>query len=802
MSGPSRGASPRRIRQFRPALGEPLETRIVPAVYLSELNVNPPSATDVPYEYVELRGDPNTSLSNLSFVAIEGSVASAVDRGTANVVINLNTRKLGSNGLLIIKSPSGGFTGIPSATTVVTESLLNTLPGGLSNGAQTYMLILSSTPLSVGTDYDSNNDGLLELPSGARIVDSVGWSDSLPDSLVYGGATLTQVSGVPDAATRFPDNDSASSSAAWYNGDLLGTNADSVTYNPAVASANLPAGAVLTPGAANAPTTIEFTSNQYQALESIGTLSIPVARLGVATSTVTVNYTTQSGTAISGVDFIPASGTLTFGPNETIKFVNVPIFNDSLFEGDETFGIALSSPSGNAVLGVDASTTVTIRDNETAPIVNFANSVYSVAEGASQALITVRRTGGGDPFTVQYSATAGNATPGVDFSPVSGTLTFGLDEFVKTFSVPIFGDQVKEGDETVLLSLTNPGNQAVLGPLRDAVLNIRDNETLSVFNFSSLLYTTNENMRSATITVRRTGGSQTPASVSYATLPGTATPGLDYGAVSGTLNFSVGENSKTFTVPIIADPLAEPEETVILTLSNPSADAVLGENQVATLQINDRPLPAGPTVTDVRLSQLHQGINRIQIDFSAALNPQAARNPSNYTILGPGDDRIINTLDDVPVPFVGPFYDAGSRTVTLDPRLGGYLPLGAFFKLIVKGDTLTSAAGTFVDGDRDGTGGGNFEALAAMGNPVTFQDADGDTATITLNRPGFLQVTRAPNGNVLGSRLYMPRTQRNAVLNGSVVQGKLGDGFVRIPFMTGLSRVRSKLPINLIIGRG
>ena len=85
----------------------------------------------------------------------------------------------------------------------------------------------------------------------------------------------------------------------------------------------------------------------------------------------------------------------------------------------------------------------------------------------------------------------------------------------------------------------------------------------------------------------RVNGSDGAVSVEYATSNGTATAGQDYTGTSGTLNFANGETSKTFLNSVTDDTLDEPDETVNLTLSNPTGGATLGTPSAAVLTIAD-----------------------------------------------------------------------------------------------------------------------------------------------------------------------------------------------------------------------
>ncbi len=96
--------------------------------------------------------------------------------------------------------------------------------------------------------------------------------------------------------------------------------------------------------------------------------SLPVARLGGSTGTVTVHYTIATGTtngATAGDDFTATTGQLTFGPGETVKEIPVTIFGDTALEGFETISVTLSNPtSGSAIKSGAGSATLSIDDDD------------------------------------------------------------------------------------------------------------------------------------------------------------------------------------------------------------------------------------------------------------------------------------------------------------------------------------------------------------------------------------------------------------------------------------------------------
>src|SRR5262249_27901860 len=188
----------------------------------------------------------------------------------------------------------------------------------------------------------------------------------------------------------------------------------------------------------------------------------------------------------------------------------------------------------------------------------------------------------------------------------SGTLTFAAGETSKTFTIPIVNDTLVEGNETVTLTLSSPTGGAALGSPTTATLTIQDDDVAQprVLQFSTSAYTVNDPQGSAPTTVTGAGGRHAPAPPHHATSHATPTPRTSDPATSGTLTFAAGENSKTFTVPIIDDTLVENPETVTLTLSNPTGGATLGSPATATLTINSDDTSGQPTTVTFQ-----QGVN-------------------------------------------------------------------------------------------------------------------------------------------------------------------------------------------------
>ena len=287
------------------------------------------------------------------------------------------------------------------------------------------------------------------------------------------------------------------------------------------------------------------------------------------------------------------------------------------------------------------------------------------------------------PVTVHYSTGGGTATPGIDYTPLSGTLTFATGTTSRTFDVPVIGNLRVDGDRTVGLTLTDPTNGGTLARGQGTLM-IRDDERPSVIGFRTTLIAADPLADRAFIAVVRDDGRSEGVTVHHATAGGSAVAGVDYTPVAGTLHFSPGESILFVTVPILGDPLLRTGRTIGLALSDPAGGGVLGASSTATIRL-DGP-PSGPVAAESVAMPTGRG-GPIRVAFSGALDARSARKPRNYILISAGRDGKFGTRDDRRVAIKTATYNPTTHTVTLTPRAARF----------PKGPSRLKVAPTLVD---------------------------------------------------------------------------------------------------------
>ena len=173
--------------------------------------------------------------------------------------------------------------------------------------------------------------------------------------------------------------------------------------------------------------------------------------------------------SVVGGQIVAHLGELDPGSSEKITLVFTPQAPGTI---TQTANVASAE---NQLDPANATATTTVTVLEAPGTLQWSASLYSVPETAGEAVLSVVRGGGSlGAVTVNYQAVAINATPGLDFVPTSGILTFASGQTVGTIAVPVLADPWDNQDEYVNVELFAPGGGAALGPLTTAQLRIID----------------------------------------------------------------------------------------------------------------------------------------------------------------------------------------------------------------------------------------------------------------------------------------------------------------------------------------
>jgi hypothetical protein len=196
------------------------------------------------------------------------------------------------------------------------------------------------------------------------------------------------------------------------------------------------------------------------------------------------------GTAIAGTDY--TSGGSTFGALTSVTFAagqstTLYVINpkdDALDEGNETVNVVLlASAQGN--YEIDASNnnaSVIILDNDstvTLTVTDVIATERKTTEVQDPGQFRITRSGNlTSALTVNYRI-SGSTTNGVDYSQLSGSISFAAGQSSTLIAINILDDVIAEGTENLTLTLT-AGSGYTIGSVNSGTMSVIDNDNASI----------------------------------------------------------------------------------------------------------------------------------------------------------------------------------------------------------------------------------------------------------------------------------------------------------------------------------
>ena len=196
--------------------------------------------------------------------------------------------------------------------------------------------------------------------------------------------------------------------------------------------------------------------------DSITTVSLTLAdgsaTLGTDTTT-PVQVSVDGGNTFTNV-FVDSNGdfSVDIPANSTAGIiVRVPTVDDTIDEADETISLTASAPGQTT-----PSTGIgTILDNDDAPVINITGpAIIDEAAGTVSYEVTLSNPSS-STVTVDYATADIDTTAGLDYTAISGTLSFIPGVTSQTITVAITDDSLFESAEDYSVNLSNPSNATI-----------------------------------------------------------------------------------------------------------------------------------------------------------------------------------------------------------------------------------------------------------------------------------------------------------------------------------------------------
>ncbi|MEM8857655.1 MAG: Calx-beta domain-containing protein [Chloroflexota bacterium] len=493
-----------------------------------------------------------------------------------------------TNNANILVSEAAGTIENDDGTVSISPDGLSQVEGNSGTVTYTYSVSLSSSAIApVSVNYAVSG-------SGANPADSTDFGGSLPSGMLSFGVgedTKTLEIAVSGDDTTESDETFDVTLSSMTGGYSIATGDVTSTIENDDRSISI--------------STLSAVKNEGQS--GITPFTFLISRSGETSGAITADYVVVPNSATSE-DFaggIVPSGTLTLPDGTITTTLTVNVTGDTSVEPSETFDVEISNASGATIQTSRATGIIQNDDNG----FSIAAVTPSQAEGnGGNTIFAFEVTRNGTSTTnssISYEVSGIGANPAdeTDFGGFfdSGILPFqsGLTDQSITISVSVVGDSQIEGDETFVVTLSNPTNGEEISTASAVATIENDDEGLNISALpgDQAQDEGDSGTTNFSYTVELVGSYPSGVTVDYAVTGSGARPAnsTDFvgGLPSGTITFISGDSQQTLEIPVQGDTSLETDEEFTITLSNVTGGAPLGVSSITGTIQNDDPSDPG-----------------------------------------------------------------------------------------------------------------------------------------------------------------------------------------------------------------
>ncbi len=285
--------------------------------------------------------------------------------------------------------------------------------------------------------------------------------------------------------------------------------------------------------------------------EASSNLSL-VITLDQSSSQPTVVTLGSSGSATSGLDYaLPAQ--VTIPPGGTSAGTTLVIFDDNLFEGDETVSIQLNTTS-QGTAGVSREVAITILDNDPYPAVSLNLLGSPIAENLGVGYVIALLSNPSTQDVTVNLTFSGTATNNVDYSASQASILILAGDTSGSITLTGVDDTTIEGSEAAVIDVFSVASGIEDG-FQQVVVTIADDDNSSPVNTVPSSQSVNEDTALVIggISISDVDAGTANVSVTLSVAHGSITVATNIGGgVTGGQIASNGSGSVTITAPLSA----------------------------------------------------------------------------------------------------------------------------------------------------------------------------------------------------------------------------------------------------------
>jgi len=327
-----------------------------------------------------------------------------------------------------------------------------------------------------------------------------------------------------------------------------------------------------------------FATATQSVIENVmlGTATVTLQLSRASSDDVTLPYSIAMISSANPEDYrIVSDNPLIIPAGSTSAYIVVEIADDASDEADQTLVFVMGTPE-NATAQAPTSHTLTILDNDDAPLLKFVPETQEVAEGGLVTVIVAPDVPSEKAISVAYTVDGTASGGGTDHDAQGGSFNLPAGAESASYSFNVAADALDEPNETIVFALAEATNAVAGGPQTVTILD--DDQTPEV-SLSATAASLAENGGTVELTAQLSSLSASDVVVGLG-FGGGATGDVDYSGAVTEILIPAGSSSASITLSSLDDSLDEADEAILVAVTE-VANAAETTPQLVAVTITD-----------------------------------------------------------------------------------------------------------------------------------------------------------------------------------------------------------------------